>query len=118
MKPSEKKRQALFYLKDQKPFFFAGVYDIAKDNDGNDFPSVNIITTEPNEFLKSLPHHRMPAILQQEDIGHWMDSSVKNAEAKSLIKPTSTEKMSFHYLSSQINKAANDFPEVLNPIET
>ena len=117
LKPGEKKRQALFYLKEQTPFFFAGVYGIAKDNEGNDFPSVNIITTEPNEILKSLPHHRMPAILQQGDIEHWMDSNVRNAEAKSLIKATPTEKMSFHYLSTMINKAANDFPEVLNPIE-
>jgi putative SOS response-associated peptidase YedK len=116
LKSGEKKRQALFYLKLQKPFFFAGVFDFAKDNEGNDFPSVNIITTEPNEYLKSLPHHRMPAILHREDVKAWMDSRLGNAEARKLIKTVPKDEMEYHFLGPLINKASNDVPEALEPI--
>ena len=116
LKKGEKKRQALFYLKDQKPFFFAGVFDIAKDNEGRDFPSVNIITTEPNDYLKSLPHHRMPAILRREDVKPWMDSRLHNAEARTLIKTVPTGEMGYHYLGPLINKASNDVPEALEAV--
>ncbi len=112
----ERKRQALFYLKDQKPYFFAGVYDVIQDDEGREFPSVNIITTEPNDLLKALPHHRMPAILRREDVKSWMDPGLRNAEARSLLKPTAKEEMDFHFLGPLINNARNDIPEVLEPL--
>ena len=118
LQPGEKKRQALFYLKDQKPFFFAGVFDIAKDDEGRDFPSVNIITTEPNDFLKSLPHHRMPAILSREDVAPWMDSRLGNTNARNLIKTVPTDEMEFHFLGPLINKASNDIADALKSTDS
>ena len=114
--PSVRSTESFVYLKLQKPFFFAGVFDFAKDNEGNDFPSVNIITTEPNEYLKSLPHHRMPAILHREDVKAWMDSRLGNAEARKLIKTVPKDEMEYHFLGPLINKASNDVPEALEPI--
>ena len=115
LKKGEKKRSALFYLKEHKPYFFAGVYDIAIDDQGRAFPSVNIVTTQPNELLDALPNDRMPAILRDEDVAAWMDSKLGNKEAAKLIRPTPKEEMEFHFLGPLINKAANDVPEALEP---
>ncbi len=117
LKPGEKKRSALFYLKEHKPFFFAGVFDIAIDDQGQFFPSVNIITTGPNELLTALPHRRMPAILRREDVGRWMDPKLGNSDASKLIQPTPQEEMSFHFLGPLINKASNDTPEALEAVQ-
>ena len=115
LKDGQKKKQALFFMKEHKPYFFAGVYDIAKDDAGGDFTSVNIITTGPNELTAALPHHRMPAILAKKDVKVWMDPKSRNDEVRALLKPTPSEKMDFHFLSPLINKAENDFEEVLKP---
>lgn len=40
----------------------------------------SVVTTEPNELLRSLPHHRMPAILQGGDLGLWLDPGSSRPE--------------------------------------
>jgi len=112
----EKKKSGLFYLKDRRPFFFAGVSDTVVDDQGRPFTSVNIITTQPNALLSALPHHRMPAILRDEDVALWMDRNVGNGKAAKLLHETPAEEMDFHHLGPLVNNARNDVPEALEPV--
>ncbi len=83
----------LFTLKQEKPFFIAGIWERCLDDEGRPFASANLITVEPNELLKALPHKRMPAILKtREEVDAWLDAPGAEAAA-TLLKPTPEEEM-------------------------
>jgi putative SOS response-associated peptidase YedK len=63
------------------------LWDVWRKPDGGKVESFTIITTEPNELVRSI-HNRMPAILQPEDEEQWLDASrAPFVKAKSLLKP-------------------------------
>lgn len=99
----------------QKPFFFAGIYDIARDDEGRRFLSANLITVEPNELVSALPHHRMPAILADGDAAAWLSPDTDFEGAKALLRTYPAAAMDAYTLSDLANKAVNDSPEVLLP---
>ena len=59
-------------LKSEDMFFVPGLYN--KDKEGN--KTISLITTEPNEFMKSI-HNRMPVILNLKEATEYL-----NAEAE------------------------------------
>lgn len=61
---SKIKTPYFIYMKDRKPFVFAGLWDTWNSPDGSSVRSCTIITTEPNELMSTL-HNRMPVILNQ-----------------------------------------------------
>ncbi len=74
----------LFTLKDNKPFTFAGLWDIWKDPEGNEIRSCTIITTEPNRLLAEY-HNRMPVILTEFNRWQWLESAPSDVLLKMLI---------------------------------
>lgn len=83
----------LFTLKDQAPFFIAGIWDSVEDDEGRPFVSANLITVEPNDLLKALPHRRMPAILRTTgEVDAWLDAPDAEAAA-TLLRPVPAEAM-------------------------
>ncbi len=106
----------LFFLKQRKPFFFAGLFDVAVDEENNPFLSYNIITTVPNEMLRALPHHRMPAILREEDVASWIDPAVKAEAAAALLRPTADDRMDGYFISNLVNSPGNESSRVLEPL--
>ena len=104
-----------FSLHEHRPFFFAGIYDIATDDEGNPFLSYNIITVEPNQMLKRLPHHRMPAILSDEAVARWISPTVHAEEAGKLLKSTGDDLMVEYPISKLVNTPKNESPAVLLP---
>ena len=96
--------------------FFGGIFDVAKDDEGNDFTSCNILTTDPNDMLRALPHHRMPAIILGEDVRRWMDHDLTAQDALSMIHSTPDKEMAFHYVGKIAGNARNDVPEALEAI--
>lgn len=103
---------ANFRTADHKPFAMAGVYELGQDNEGKPFLSANIVTTAPNELLKSLPHKRMPAILREEELTAWLSPTTTRDEALALLKPFPADEMDAEpFLSkpaSTTKKRAND----------
>lgn len=75
------KRSPHYYtLADGLPMALAGLYDEVKRPEGDPFYSCTIITTEPNDLIKALPHHRMPVILGREDVEAWLDPGRTSVE--------------------------------------
>lgn len=48
--------------------------------ENNRILTFSVITTEPNESLRNLPHHRMPAILKPSEIASWLNPMEKEPE--------------------------------------
>jgi putative SOS response-associated peptidase YedK len=64
----------------------AAIYSPVKV-DGKSVTTVSVVTTDPNEQLVNLPHHRMPAILLGDDLAKWLDP--KNVEPEAALHATS-----------------------------
>jgi putative SOS response-associated peptidase YedK len=76
-----------------------------------------IITTEANSLLAPI-HHRMPVVLGQADWGDWLDRSNHDVDAiLKLLVPAPNEDFIVYPVSTRVNRAANDAPDLLDPLE-
>lgn len=72
-KENNKKVPYKVFLKDEEFFFVPGLYNIDKEGK----KTISLITTEPNDFMKSI-HHRMPVILKIEDAIAFLSDDAEN----------------------------------------
>ncbi|GMW00455.1 MAG: DUF159 family protein [Candidatus Hydrogenedentota bacterium] len=110
------KRPNYFRFTDHRMYFFAGLWERAKDDEGGDFYSANIITVEPNELLSALPHHRMPAILPPDALATWLNPDSALNDVLSCLVTTPATAMTGHPIANHVNFAQNDFPECISPV--
>ena len=79
--------------------------------------SCTIITTEANELVRPV-HDRMPVILPQDVESLWLDEEMQDAAALvSLLAPYPPERMERYEVSTLVNSAFNDGPELIAPAE-
>jgi putative SOS response-associated peptidase YedK len=104
------------FLKEHKPFAFAGLWDEWHSRDGGSVRSATIITTTPNELMAGI-HDRMPAILNPADYSQWLDPGPQVPERLyPLLKPYPADQMSAYRVSTLVNSPANDRPELVVPV--
>jgi putative SOS response-associated peptidase YedK len=73
-------------------FVFAGLWGPWTDPEtGVGHDTATVITTEPNELIAELPHHRMPAILAVADCMAWLDPETPTAILQNLLRPCPSE---------------------------
>jgi len=114
----DKQKQPFYFrMSDQSPFVFAGLWEHWNEKEtGETIESCTIITTEPNELMKSV-HNRMPVILEPKDYDLWLDPEVKKSELlQPLLKPYPPEEMTVFAVSKAVNKPSNDTAECINSI--
>jgi putative SOS response-associated peptidase YedK len=103
------------HMQDRKPFAMAGLWDHWESPDGSSVKSCTIITTTPNELTGAI-HDRMPVILHPRDHRKWLDPAPQTPEnLQPLLKPFPTEAMTAYPVSTLVNKATNDVPEMVVP---
>lgn len=109
-------RQPYFIrLKTDQPFGFAGLYDVWTSPGGEVITTCTIITSEPNETVKTL-HDRMPVILSKEFEDAWLDPyNADHASLVQMLSPYSANEMEMHTVSALVNSPANDSPECMAP---
>ncbi len=105
---------AVFPL-DAPCWLLCGLASTFTTNDGSEQISISIITVDPNEVLKSVGHHRSPAILQnQNEATQWLRGS--KGAALSLLRPYPNESMGVEAVPMGIKIPGNEdliLPEVL-----
>lgn len=79
-----------YKLADLSPMPVAGIWSNAKTENGN-LLTCSVITCEPNELLRRLPHHRMPAILEGDQLRRWLDP--RTPEPETLLRPLAEARM-------------------------
>lgn len=73
-------------------FAFAGLWGPWDDpTTGQVRDTATIITTQPNEAIADLPHHRMPVVLGEESWYDWLDPKASLQELAALLKPCPSE---------------------------
>jgi putative SOS response-associated peptidase YedK len=75
-------------------FVFAGLWGPWTDPEtGIGHDTATVITTEPNELIADLPHHRMPAILAPMEWAAWLDPVTPMEDLQALLRPAPSEWM-------------------------
>jgi putative SOS response-associated peptidase YedK len=77
--------------------------------------SCTIITTSANETISEL-HDRMPVVLPPSAWEEWLDPTNDDVETLGkLLVPAPPELVTFHPVSTEVNKVANKGPELVAP---
>ena len=106
------KRPYRIIMRSGEPFAMAGLWETWKDPQGNVVPSCTIITTAANDFLAPV-HNRMPVILPRESEDLWLEPGVEDpASLTGILAPYPDECMDAYEVSTLVNYARNDGPEV------
>ncbi len=100
--------------RDGELFGFAGLWEEWRAPEGELIHSCTILTGEPNELMAQI-HNRMPMILRAEDEPVWLDSSVRGAEAVSMLKPYESGLLEAFPVSAMVNRAGNDSASCIEP---
>jgi putative SOS response-associated peptidase YedK len=84
------KEDHYFRFADERPFAFAGLWESWRGGEGKTVESCTLLTTEPNELVRSVGHHRMSVLLASEvDWRQWLDSGTEGrAAVERLFAPT------------------------------
>ncbi|KAA8903023.1 hypothetical protein FN846DRAFT_891278 [Sphaerosporella brunnea] len=92
---------------DGQLMFLAGLWD--KDQ-------FSIITTAANDQMAFL-HHRMPVILEPDDVKAWLDPSRTrwSGDLQKLLRPFEGS-LSIYPVSREVGKVGNDSPSFVEPI--
>jgi putative SOS response-associated peptidase YedK len=100
----------------ETPFWMmAGLARWTRMPDGSRQLSVAVITVNPNEVLKSVGHHRSPALLQNADEAvSWMRG--KNSEALQLLRSYPDESMGVEAVPMGIKIPGNETVELPPPL--
>ena len=111
-----KKQPYFIHRADDALFAFAGLYDRYRQPDGTDLWSYTIITTEPNAEIAPL-HHRMAVILRPENEEEWLAPDITDPmQVARLLRPYLDGELAVYPVSSRVNNARLDGPEMIAPI--
>jgi len=97
----------LFQLRDEQPFFLAGLWESWLAPDGGRLETCAVITTEPNQLMQPI-HHRMPAILPASAGERWLDPTAKPAGLRELLATFPASEMQARPVSSRVSSVVND----------
>ena len=103
-----------FQMNDESPFAFAGIWDQWESGDRS-IISCAIITTTPNELLATI-HDRMPVILTEDAYDAWLRETSDLRELKTLLAPYPAAAMKSFPVSTKVNSALVEEPQLVEPI--
>jgi putative SOS response-associated peptidase YedK len=111
-----KKQPYYIRMEDGRPFAFAGLWEHWESPGGEKIYSCTIVTTEPNELMKSI-HERMPVIIAPEDYHIWLDTQGQDSESiKQLLRPYSAKEMIAYPVGSLVNNPRYNHADCLMPV--
>lgn len=114
----DKHKQPYFITRaDGRPMALAALYTIWAGPNGEEVDTVATITVAANAQMSEI-HDRMPAILEPADFDAWLDvRGVTGAEALPLIRALPEGALKFHPVSSRVNSASVDAPDLIVPVQ-
>jgi putative SOS response-associated peptidase YedK len=105
------------YLKDKiRPFAFAGLWDVWKDEGGKELYSFSIITTVANQLLTKLGQERQPVILQRNRELAWLNNNLPLADAIRYLYPYPAHLMNAYPVANTIKDPNAEGRHLIEPI--
>ena len=112
--PGDPKQPYAIAKADGSPMAFAGLWEGWRGPEGQIERTFAIITTNANEDVAAL-HDRMPVILEPEHWPLWLGEA--DGDPATLLLPVSRGVLRIWPVSRNVNRPANNGPELLEPIE-
>jgi putative SOS response-associated peptidase YedK len=110
------KKPFFIFMKDERPFGMAGLFDYWTNPEGEKAITCTIVTTEANEIMKPI-HHRMPVILAPDDYDLWLNPAETEAtKIKALMKPYNAELLMAREVGLLVNNPRNNSEECIAPM--
>jgi putative SOS response-associated peptidase YedK len=110
-----RKRPYYIAMRDGGPMIMAGLYATWMGPDGEEIDSLALVTVPANADLAHI-HHRMPALIEGEAVGQWLDvRNTRPGDAAAVIRPASEGMVSVHPVSARVNSARNEGPDLIEP---
>ncbi len=104
-------------LKDSDVMSFAGLWDEWTNESGQKVKTYTIITTSPNEEMSDI-HNRMPAILTEEKMQHWLSPVELNEDQlHEILKPLQDGSLELTKVSTEVNSIKNNNEKLIYPLE-
>lgn len=108
------------YNSENEVLSIAGIYDVWIENTtGEVFNTFSIVTTEANDLMARIHNSgkRMPVILNKASESRWIDSSISQQDALSLLLPCPSEILMAHTVSPLVNSRSSDrnTPDLIKP---
>ncbi len=100
-----------FHSQDGASIAFAGIRSTERTLDG-DIDACAIITCAANDLLAPV-YHRMPVIVPSKSYDRWLGAYQDSDALLVLLQPREWEDVSYHPVSSEVNRAANDYPTLV-----
>ncbi|MCG6951054.1 MAG: SOS response-associated peptidase [Betaproteobacteria bacterium] len=95
-------------------FAFAGLWE-RWEGGGGPLETCAIVTTDANAPMQVV-HDRMPVIVGVQDYARWLDCS-PGADVADLLVPCPSDAIRMYPVSTAVNRASNDLPELIQPLE-
>jgi putative SOS response-associated peptidase YedK len=114
-----KARQPLtIFDPDGRPLALAGLWTGRQDPETGEWRrTFTIITTRPNEFMRSI-HDRMPVIIDPEQWALWLDPTPKDSgELLALLEPREDVALDAYAVQPLVNNVRNEGPDLLLPVQ-
>jgi putative SOS response-associated peptidase YedK len=109
----ESRRPLWFHRANGGLLLFAGLYESWQKAPGEWQRTFTIVTTRANEVVAPV-HDRMPVILLDEAIDHWLHEKESDPERlRSLLTPAPPELLVAQPVSRRVNSVRNDDPDCL-----
>jgi len=110
------KQPYFIHRRDVPLMLLAGLYDEARDEDGEPRGSFTIITTAANDRLAPF-HDRMPAVLDDDAAAVWMDrEETEPAPLTHLLIPFPDEAFDAYPVSREVNNTRHNSPDLIERV--
>jgi putative SOS response-associated peptidase YedK len=100
----------------ERPFAFAGLWDVWTNKDtGEEVHSFAIITTTSCDVTAKIGHHRSPVILPKEAEAAWLSHDVPLEDITSLLQPSAPHELNAYPISAAIKSPKAKGLDLLKP---
>lgn len=96
------------YMANKNLFALAGIWGIYQTQ-----KTFSIITCMPNKLMQTIPHHRMPVILEPHQYEAWLNPETPIETILEMLKPYPAELMDFHSINPAIKNPRYNSSELL-----
>jgi putative SOS response-associated peptidase YedK len=114
----EKKQSYYLARRDHQPLALAGLWDAWENREtGEVIESCTIVTVAASAEMRAI-HDRMPAILETEDYGGWLDAGIRDAEVLQALLMPREGVLELVAVDGYVNNARNEGERCIEPVET
>jgi putative SOS response-associated peptidase YedK len=111
------KQPVFIALPDEKPFGFAGLWEVWDDKGKAEEPlfTCTILTTDASPSIQDI-HHRMPVILTPEAFEDWIAEETPDKALKEILRSQFQKDFVSRPVSKAVNSAQNNSPDLIKKV--